>query len=147
MDPSSDPFGSNFILSNDTSPSDKAADLMTAINRQADQLDSFNNKLSFTTSGLFTFNWSGSPTTGVQSFQHGLNYPPIFLAYYNISTNGLWYPCDDLQVDNTGLVTFEAYCSSDTTNITGNFTALVSSAPAIVTIKYFLLQEPATTAS
>jgi hypothetical protein len=129
-------------------PANRAGDLMDTINRQADQLDTFNDKLSFIANGLFSFSWAGGAGAfGVQSFQHGLGYAPIYLAYYNLSTDSLWRPCDDLLVDNTGLVTFEAYCNTDTTYVTGNYNALVAGTPATVTIKWFLLREPASQAA
>lgn len=121
----------------------RAGDLMDVLNRQGDQLDTFNDKLSFIANGIFS--WDAiTGGSGIQSFQHGLNYAPIYLAYYNISTDGnKWYPCDDLRVDSGGLVTFEAYCATDSTYVTGNFLCHTAISSATITIKWFLLREPA----
>lgn len=121
-------------------------DLYDQLNRQADQLDSFNQQLAFVANGQLSLAYDGSSNATVQkSFQHGLGYAPIFLLYYNLSTEpGIWRQCDDYRVNSsTGAATLGFSGSSDSVNINVQVSSYTTMPACTVLFNWFLLREPA----
>lgn len=125
---------------------DNIGALFTVANRMADQQDSFNQKLSFIMSGTLTYAWSGasSLSSTTLSFAHGLGYTPIFLVYYNLSTEpNQWRLLDDFRYNGSGTAQqgYQAY--TDQTNINCVFSPFAAGTACTITFKFYILREPA----
>jgi len=120
------------------------SDLYDQFNRQADQLDSFNDKLSFVTNGSLTVNSPGTAaTTTTAQFQHGLGYAPIYMTYYKLQADTKWRNCNDITLDATGSVVLELTSFSDTTYLYASVTSIPATSAQTVSFRYYLLREPA----
>lgn len=125
--------------------SSQLPEIVEAIQRQAGQLDSFNQQLSFSASGSLSIVWDGTSGANLsQSFAHGLNYAPIFLMYCKFAAETKWRPCDDIRIAaGTGLATVFMFGQSDATNLTANFQSQAAGTADTAQFKWFLLREPA----
>lgn len=121
------------------------SDIIDEINRQSEQLDSFNSKLSFVATGTLTIAYTGAANFNEQaSVSHGLKYAPAHLCFFNLSTEpGKWQASPANRFDSTGQITMEFFDWPDTNAFNVEVDGLAAGTACTVTFIYFLLREPA----